>query len=302
MLYTSMALSKAIELRHLRAFLAVAEELNFRAAAERLNLSQPPVSRMIAQMEELMGRTLFVRSRHRVDLTRAGAALLPRARDLLASFERLDTGLPPADTVQDRQARVGVFFAVHPSAQSALQGLLGAADVEVARSHELTRSVRNGRIDGALVMLPAPTAGLFVHVVGRAHMHAALPAAHSLARKRSVAVSDLGLFPRLLFLGRRQNPPLYSYLNQALRSRGLAEPRYSVPSDPYAGLAQIASGQACTLLCSWVGDFVQTGVALRPLRKSDSIQVEIGWVTRTAQASTGRAVGESMQSLFAGWR
>jgi len=75
-----MGISSGIELRHLRAFVAVAEELSFRAAAERLHLSQPPLSRTIAQFESLLGRTLFVRSRQGVALSASGSVLLPRAR------------------------------------------------------------------------------------------------------------------------------------------------------------------------------------------------------------------------------
>ena len=78
----------AIELRHLRAFVAVAEELNFgRAAATRLFLSQPALSRQIRSLERLVGCNLLRRSTHRVELTLAGDALLDRARRLLTDVD-----------------------------------------------------------------------------------------------------------------------------------------------------------------------------------------------------------------------
>src|SRR5215204_4339907 len=74
---------EAIELRHLRAFVAVAEELNFGRAATRLYLSQPALSRQIRALERLIGCDLLRRSTHRVELTVAGEALLERSRRLL---------------------------------------------------------------------------------------------------------------------------------------------------------------------------------------------------------------------------
>ena len=76
-----------VEIRHLRAFVAVAEELNFSRAAERLYVSQPALSRQIRTLERILGCQLLRRSTHRVELTLAGAALLERARRVLAALD-----------------------------------------------------------------------------------------------------------------------------------------------------------------------------------------------------------------------
>src|SRR6185295_18217408 len=76
----------AIELRHLRAFVAVADDLNFSRAAERLFISQPALSRQIRSLERLIGCDLFRRSTQRVELTVSGEALLAQARPLLADL------------------------------------------------------------------------------------------------------------------------------------------------------------------------------------------------------------------------
>src|SRR5918998_1254058 len=79
--------AEAIELRHLRAFVAVAEDLNFGRAADRLHISQPALSRQIRALERLLGCELLRRSTHRVELTIAGAALLDRVRPVLREVD-----------------------------------------------------------------------------------------------------------------------------------------------------------------------------------------------------------------------
>jgi acetyl esterase/lipase len=114
-----------IELRHLRAFVAVAEELSFARAADRLYISSPALSRQIRGLEQLIGSDLLKRSTHRVELTIAGEALLHRARKLLQDVdEAVAATMQVGGELQTRIARLW----------QPLEGLLGAAQLHEART------------------------------------------------------------------------------------------------------------------------------------------------------------------------
>jgi len=116
-----------MELRHLRYFIAVAEELNFSRAAKRLNLSQPPLSRQIRDLESELKVRLFERNRQEVELTRVGRGLLARARQLIRNAEllQIDAHEMEAETYEELQ----LGYAPSPTA-AVIAGILG-------RYHEL---------------------------------------------------------------------------------------------------------------------------------------------------------------------
>jgi LysR family transcriptional regulator, benzoate and cis,cis-muconate-responsive activator of ben and cat genes len=116
-----------MELRHLRYFIAVAEELNFSRAAEHLNVSQPPLSRQIRDLESELKVKLFERNRQEVKLTRVGCALLARARDLMRDAELLRTQALEVEAETYQELQLG--YAPAPTA-AVIAGILG-------RYHEL---------------------------------------------------------------------------------------------------------------------------------------------------------------------
>lgn len=277
-----MGISQQLELRHLRCLTVLAEELSFRRAAERLHMTQPPLSRAIARMEQLIGGRLLDRSRAHCVLTPLGSAVVDDARRVLSELDAcaqrwggLADEVPPA-------VRLGLFFALNPrhfgqiEREFRLQGPGAGLELVVDRTHHLLAQLRRRQLDAALVLLPAPTADLPVVPLVDTDMVALLPASHPLARRRQVRVAELAQVGPLLFMRERDNPPLYRHLDQALRQRGLLRPRYRVPRDTYSALADVAAGQACTVVCRTMKDTARRDLAFCALHPADRIPVTLG--------------------------
>ena len=193
-----------MELRHLRYFVAVAEELHFRRAAERLHMSQPPLSQQIRNLEEDVGATLLVRNQRRVELTAAGRAYLARARDILAAVE--DAAREARRVQRGEVGRLDVGF-VGSAMYSVVPELLRAfrerfPDVglrlrELGTTEQLNR-LEDGRLDVGFLRPPGARPGLTIETVLREPVVAALPEAHPLATAEHVRVEDLAHGPLVL--------------------------------------------------------------------------------------------------------
>ena len=155
---------EAVELRHLRAFVAVAEELNFGRAAERLYVSQPALSRQIRALERGLGCELLRRSTHRVELTLAGDALLERARRVLADVdEAVSATQAVGGELSNRVARLFAPLAEVAAADADLEAMRAAYEELCARFEPppevATRSVIAGGVPALAARAGARRAG-----------------------------------------------------------------------------------------------------------------------------------------------
>jgi len=187
-----------MELRHLRYFVAVAEELHFTRAAERLHIAQPPLSQQIRALEEELGVQLLLRTRRSVALTDAGAALLERARAMLAQAQALPEELRRIARGEAGELRIGFTSTLpltkvlrdivadhrrtHPQVVLTLRELHTASQFE---------ALRRGELDVGFVRYNerAPE-GIHLKVLRRDPLRLVVPATHRFARRRSVSIAD----------------------------------------------------------------------------------------------------------------
>jgi len=187
-----------MELRHLRYFVAVAEELHFTRAALRLNIAQPPLSQQIRALEEELGVQLFARTRRSVALTDAGQALLPRARELLATTQALPEELQRVARGEIGQLRIG-FSSTLPLTK-VLRDVVAdhrhthpdvALHLREMHTQLQFEGLRRGELDVGLVRYNehAPE-GIRLVLLRRDPLRLVVPAAHRFARRRSVAIAE----------------------------------------------------------------------------------------------------------------
>ena len=186
-----------MELRHLRYFLAVAEELNFSRAAKKLHIAQPPLSQQIQQLEAEIGTQLFTRTNHRVQLTSAGSVFLPEVRAILARVEQAVEAAKRANRGEVGQISIGfVASAMYEVLPSIIrQFRMKYADVELTlmelSSTEQCQALAEKRIDLGFLRLPTPKEGIIYDQVYSEALVVALPESHKLASRDQLPLREL---------------------------------------------------------------------------------------------------------------
>jgi DNA-binding transcriptional LysR family regulator len=242
-----------MELRHLRYFVAVAEELHFRHAAERLHVAQPAVSEQVRKLEEELGVKLLERTPRRVSLTEAGAAMLERARLVLRLADEAQRAARTASTRAATRMRIGyTAAALPPSVVGALQRVASEGRVETTLESgcvpDLIQAVREERVDAAVIPLPAAISGLRLTELGDEHAIAAVPIGHDHATRTAIDLEQVAP-ARLLLLPREANRALHDSVVAALHGAGLAPTLVELPDgDVERALLAVAAGAGMALL------------------------------------------------------
>ena len=261
-----------MELRHLRYFIAVAEELHFSRAAERLHVAQPAVSEQVRKLEEELGVRLLNRTTHRVALTEAGATLLTEARGVLQQVHRARLATHESRDRSGARLRIGYSPVSLPESVTTALQQLGAsmrdleATLEPMFGLELIAAVRDERLDAAIVSLPAPTAGLRITQLGPERAVAALPARHRHVIRAAIRLDHLAP-ERIVVLAREASRPFYDAVlaacHRAALSPSLVETRGTCVEP---ALLAVAAGAGIGLLPESVADRYSTpGVRFAPI-------------------------------------
>lgn len=264
-----------MELRHLRYFVAVAEELGFSRAADRLHMAQPPLCQQIRQLEQELGMQLFARTRRRVELSQAGRELLPEARRVLDQAESLvrtarrfvageigslKVGFSGAAAYAVMPAMLRKFRARFPNVALSLEEHTTERQIALLASHEL---------DAGLVRLPvqdAPAALEFKTIV-REPLLLAMPHRHRLSRGRSVAVTALAGEP-FIVVARQAAPGLYDQIENLCRRAGFKPTIVQQATEIQTIVGLVSAAMGIAIVPASVRGLQGGRVIYRPLRPS----------------------------------
>jgi DNA-binding transcriptional LysR family regulator len=275
-----------MELRHLRYFVAVAEELHFGHAADRLHTSQPSLSQQVRNLERELKVQLLIRTKRRVELAPAGQRFLEEARAILAAADRAVGLARETAREESRKLAIGIYpetdwrqlgralrlFAEHvPSVEIVFENLTPDAQVE---------ALHEGRLDLGFVALPLDAAGLTSEATGRVRLMVALPERHPMARKSTLQLEDLSKEAYTLW-PRHFSPASYDQLLAVFRRAGFGPPitmEGGLPST-HTVLGMIAAGLTIALVDPSLRQMTAPGVVFRSLA-GQGIFTETGVIYR----------------------
>jgi DNA-binding transcriptional LysR family regulator len=271
-----------VELRHIRSFLAVAEELHFGRAAARLHISQPPLSQQIRRLEDEIGARLFRRTNRRVQLTPAGRAFLAEARQTIASAERavgaaqraergevgeLVIGYVTSSTYGPLPDVIRLFRKRLPEVQFKLQNL---------RSVQQSQALLDRRIDVGVVRPHTADSRIVYEALWREPVVVALPSDHPLAHRKAVDISDLAT--DIFLIAPAEDAAAFHDEVFALCRRAGFTPRVDDGvADIQAALALVAAGLGIHAVPAALQRFKRRGVVYRPLRQTLRIEMGLAW-------------------------
>lgn len=300
-----------MEIRQLRYFVAVAEELNFSRAAGRMYLSQPALSQQIRKLELELGVSLFHRTKNYVALTEAGQAMLQGARRVLVLVEQTAREVRELGGAEGHHLKVGFpEYANHTRVADALQTFRRRYPYVELEEHETFTlqetlqqidRLHKGTLDVGFMLRPEEDDVVEVEHVLDIELVAALPAGHPLAGREEVYVKELS-DERLILFSRSFHPRCYDYVVGCCREAGF-EPKVVQRKEPqlYSGATtyrMVASGIGVGIVARpVVSGYRPSDVIFKPLRDpAPSLELVAAW--RREDASTNlRAFLEVVREL-----
>jgi DNA-binding transcriptional LysR family regulator len=264
-----LSITMSYDIRHLRAFVAVAETLSFRAAAERAHLAQPAVSRTIRDLEDRLGAKLFERDTHHVSLTEAGTVFLEAARVILAGVERARLAARAADAGRQGRLAVGYMdFATHRLLPAILPAFKAREpDVTVDLIYMPTERQRvallRGEIDIGLMIGPFDSPGTMSLTLETQPLLLGLPNGHPLARRSAPPTLEEAAGEPMVLGAMDGWSAFRAILNRAFEQVGAAPRVVQEASTTSAIFAMVGAGMGLTIHAGEPSRYDMAGLTLR---------------------------------------
>ena len=264
----------AIELRHLRHFIAVAEELHFARAAERVGMEQSPLSHSIKNLEADLGAKLFHRTTRRTWLTRAGARFYPEAVRVLEALETGKAAVRGEEVEQLQQIKLGL--AEHAAGEPFTRFLFElehrhppvSVDLQEVTPAEALRLVSDGILDWSIVLEPVKAAGLRSVRAWGETLALIVPLGHPLAERDTVSITNI-VADRLITPNANVSPGYAAQIEALLARRGGGPSARRSVKHQNTMISLVSTGRGLALLPESIAHGL-TSVAVLPLADEDA--------------------------------
>ena len=257
------------ELRHLRSFIVIAEELSFRKAADILHIAQPALSKQIAQLEEALDCQLFDRQKRKIKLTIAGQYLFEKLPDLLEQVEEISIHTKQIATGKSAVLKIGYSSAAMSSFLPAIirevQSKLHSCEFKFIEntSNELIRAVTKKQLDAAFILFRPKLSLLKTIPIKADRMGVILPEDHPLTSKKKISFNALKN-EKLILFPRETNPAMYDDIITYCQKAGFS-PKEIIETAPRStAIGLVAAGQGVATIAESLKDTTVKGTAYRP--------------------------------------
>ena len=282
----------AVELRHVRYFIAVAEHLNFHKAALHLHVAQPPLSRQIRQLEELLGVTLLVRDKRKVELTKAGHVFLEEARKLILQAGHAAAAARHAQKGESGTVRIGIASGLGGAVSKVVfehRRRFPAVEIECRDlfSNFQNDALRRQEIDIGFLRPPVDQVNLDCELLYEEEFVVILPKTHRLAKRRAIRLRDIADEPLIIF-DRKFSSGLYDKIMGLFNRQGFTPHLIvtHVEAHEEAGAIMVASGKAIFVGAGAIVNRSVSGIDLASVRLNEAeAKIEVYAVWRRGEDS-----------------
>lgn len=277
-----------IEIRHLRAFLAVAELLHFRQAAERLNLAQPALSRTIQQLEDAIGVSLLTRNNRQVELTEPGKTFLEECKKLMTQFDLAINNTRRAGQGEVGRLSIGYTdFAITgrlPTILEEFKSLYPEIKIDLlfGSTEEQLALLNDGRIDFAFLTGPNRSPGLTAITIQRDRFIAAVSDRHPLAKRSEIELQELAEEPFIVGSMERWKH-FRRHLDVLCMTAGFMPRIFQETFNSEGIFGFVAANFGVTIHLACAENYIRKGVTTLPIKDATSfLETEAAWLTATS--------------------
>ncbi|MEK4884861.1 LysR substrate-binding domain-containing protein [Bacillus sp. FSL W8-1127] len=272
-----------LELRHLKYFVTVAEELHFGKAAARLNMAQPPLSSQIRQLEEEIGVPLFHRTKRKVELTKEGQVFLEKVYLILKNLEDAIETVRMVNRGEIGEIAIGFIssasYDILPAIIQHYRKKYPNIHIDLLQltTEEQVKALHEGRIDVGILCHPIENDNVLFEVIRQEPMVIALPKDHPLARETSsINLNDLSNDP-FIVTGRKANQRHYDTLIKLCYQAGFSPKVVQETKELSTVLSLVSSGMGVALVPASIQSIFKNKVIYRNIRNHPYTTTALAW-------------------------